>query len=75
MENIDELEKEEIKLLEKYLKEYRQAHMHRNLSQYETIFIFSQNKLTIVIYFSARMVIFIKNKLRNIINKSIETIV
>ena len=26
MENIDELEKEEIKLLEKYLKEYRQAH-------------------------------------------------
>ena len=26
METIDELEKEEIKLLEKYLKEYRQAH-------------------------------------------------
>lgn len=26
METLDKLEKEEIKLLEKYLKEYRQAH-------------------------------------------------
>ena len=49
--------------------------MHRNLSPYEIFFYFFVHKVTIVIYFSTRMAIFIKNKLRNIINKSIETIV